>query len=383
MPPYPQVSHAASSITGAVYSGLAHKLAAYAGETYPLHIGDTWLEPAEGCRMQDLSVQEYPGMHRYAPPRGMSALLEAITARCEERIGVATSVGDVLVTAGATGGLDAVVGAILEPGEEVMILAPFWPLIRGIVQCYGGVPVEVPILGSVDSPETIIEQLERLHSKQTVALYLSTPNNPSGQVLPRSWIEAMAAWSQKHNLWLLADEVYEDYVYEGEQTYTRALAPERTFSLHSFSKAFGMAGNRCGYVVGPAAVMPDLCKVSTHSFYSTPTASQLAAIRALAGPGDAWVAQVKPQYEAMGLQAARRLGVPAPQGSTFLFLDVAEYLEEQGLGGFLSQCADEGLFLAPGPSFGPYPTHVRICFTSAPPAIVERGVDILAQKLGR
>ena len=69
--------------------------------------------------------------------------------------------------------------------------------------------------------------------------------------------------------------------------------------------------------------------------------------------------------------------------STFLFLDVAEHLDEHGLGGFLSRCADEGLLLAPGPSFGPYPTHVRICFTSAPPAIVERGVEILAGKLGR
>jgi len=383
MPPYPQVSQAVSSIAGAVYSGLAHKLAEYEGETYPLHIGDTWLEPAEGCRMQDLTVQEYPGMHRYAQPRGMPALLEAIASRSQNRIGVNTSVDDVLVSAGATGGLDAVVGAILEPGEEVMILAPFWPLIRGIVQCYGGVPVEVPMVGAVDSPETVVAQLERLHSDRTVALYISTPNNPSGLVLPRAWIEAMTAWAQRHDLWLLADEVYEDYVYEGEQTYARALAPERTFSVHSFSKAFGMAGNRCGYVVGPASVMPDLCKVSTHSFYSTPTASQLAAIRALAGPGDAWVAQVKPQYEAMGRQAAQRLGVPAPQGSTFLFLDVAEHLDEHGLGGFLSQCADEGLFLAPGPSFGPYPTHVRICFTSATPAIVERGVEILAAKLGR
>jgi N-succinyldiaminopimelate aminotransferase len=161
------------------------------------------------------------------------------------------------------------------------------------------------------------------------------------------------------------------------------LAPERTFSVHSFSKAFGMAGNRCGFVVGPTATMPDLLKVSTHSFYSTPTASQLAVIRALEGPGDAWVADVKPRYQAAGEHAAQRLGVPAPQGSTFLFLDVAAHLDASGLGGFLTRCADDGLFLAPGPSFGPYPTHVRICFTAAPPDIVADGVEILARHLGR
>jgi N-succinyldiaminopimelate aminotransferase len=381
--PYPHVSQAVTNITGSVYSGLAHRIATFAGQTYPLHIGDTWMEPAAGCRMQDLTVAEHPGMHRYAEPRGMPQLLDAIALRSSQRLGVATASQDVLVAAGATGGLDAVVGAILEPGDKVMILAPFWPLIKGIVQCYGGVPIEVPVLGTVDSPETVRAQLDQLHQAGTVALYLSTPNNPSGLVLPPAWVEAIVAWAQQRDLWILADEVYEDYVFEGVHTYARALAPERTFSVHSFSKAFGMAGNRCGFVVGPTATMPDLLKVSTHSFYSTPTASQLAVIRALEGPGDAWVADVKPRYQAAGEHAAQRLGVPAPQGSTFLFLDVAAHLDASGLGGFLTRCADDGLFLAPGPSFGPYPTHVRICFTAAPPDIVADGVEILARHLGR
>ena len=190
-------------------------------------------------------------------------------------------------------------------------------------------------------------------------------------------------WAESEGLWILSDEVYEDYVYAGEHVYCRALAPERTLSVHSFSKAFGMAGNRCCYVLGPENVIAELCKVSLHSFYSTPTAAQLAALRALDGRGDAWIAQVKPEYEKLGNRAAARLGVPPPQGSTFLFLDVAAHLGPRGLMGFLEDGADRGLFLAPGPSFGPYPTHVRLCFTSAPPDIVERGVDVLARMLGR
>jgi N-succinyldiaminopimelate aminotransferase len=123
--------------------------------------------------------------------------------------------------------------------------------------------------------------------------------------------------------------------------------------------------------------------VSTHSFYSTPTASQLAACRVLDGRGDAWIGRVRDQYRAMGNAAAARLGLPPPQGSTFLFLDVEHVLDERGLRGFLEDCAERGLFLAPGTSFGPYPTHVRICFTSAPPPIVERGVQLLATLVGR
>jgi N-succinyldiaminopimelate aminotransferase len=381
--PYPHVSQAVSNITGSVYSGLAHRLATFEGETYPLHIGDTWLEPAVGCRMQDLTVEEYPGMHRYAEPRGMPALLDVLAERSASRLGVPTTPRDILVAAGATGGLDAVVGAVLEPGEKVMILAPFWPLIKGIVQCYGGVPIEVPILGAEKDRAAVREQLDRLHEDGTVALYLSTPNNPSGRTLSPELVASIVDWCRDHDLWILADEVYEDYVFDGRHQHARALAPERTFSVHSFSKAFGMAGNRCGYVVGPAECMPGLVKVSTHSFYSTPTASQLAALRALRGPGDDWVAEVRPQAEEAGRLAALRLGVEPPQGSTFVFVDVAAHLDGGDLGGFLTRCADEGLFLAPGPSFGPYPTYVRLCFTAAPPDRVQRGVEILARLMGR
>ena len=178
------------------------------------------------------------------------------------------------------------------------------------------------------------------------------------------------------------DEVYEHYVFDGDHTYARPLAPKRTFSVHSCSKAFGMAGNRCGYAVGPPETMAQVRKVSTHTFYSTPTASQLAAVRALGGPGDEWAAAARAKYAEIGGSAAARLGIDAPSGSTFLFLDVADHLDERGLLGFLERCADRGLLLAPGPSFGPYPTHVRLCFTAAPPDVTARGVDRLAALLG-
>lgn len=372
-----------AGIKGSVYSALGQKLESFAGEIYPLHIGDTWMEPAEGCRMEDLRIAEYPGMHRYASVHGLPALLDAVVERTRAKTGVPTERANVLVTAGATGGLGAVAGAVLEPGDEVLILAPYWPLIEGIVRSFHGSPVAVPFLRVADSPESAVEVVERYLTPRTVALYVATPNNPTGDVIPGAWLEALAAWAARHDLWLWADEVYEDYLYEGAHTYTRPLAPERTFACHSFSKAYGMAGNRCGYVVGPSAVMADLRKVSTHTFYSTPTASQIAAVRALAGPGDVWAAAARERYREIGRYAARRLGAPDPQGSTFLFLDVGPALDERGLGGLLEDCAARGLFVAPGPSFGPYPTHVRLCYTAAPPDVVERGVAVLAELLGR
>jgi N-succinyldiaminopimelate aminotransferase len=383
MPRHPRFSPSVQDIAGAVYSALAHRLASHQGEVYPLHVGDTWMEPPEGCRMEDLRVAEYPGMHRYAAPQGMPALLDAIVEQVRERTGVPTERENVLVTTGATGGLGAVAGAILAPGDEVLLLAPHWPLITGIVQSFHGVPVDVPFFGVADSPETAVEVARERRTKRTIALYLNTPSNPTGRLIPRPWIEALVEWAAREDLWIIADEVYEDYLFEGEHPYTRPLAPERTFAAHSFSKAYGMAGNRCGYVVGPAGAVQELRKIGLHSFYSTPTASQIAALRVLAGPGDAWAARARAQYRETGRRVAERLGLEPPQGSTFLFFDVAEFLDGTGLEGFLERCVDRGLFLAPGPSFGPYPTHVRLCFTAAPPDVIERGVEALAPLIGR
>jgi aspartate/methionine/tyrosine aminotransferase len=383
MPRHPGFSPSVQDIAGNVYSALAHRLATFQGEVYPLHVGDTWMEPAEGCRMEDIRVADHPGMHRYAAPQGMPALLDAIAERVGKRMDVPTTRENVLVATGATGGLGAVAGAILAPGDEVLQLAPHWPLITGIVRSFHGVPVDVPFFGAVDSPETAVEAVRAKKTARTVALYLNTPCNPTGRTIPRSWIEALVAWALSEDLWIIADEVYEDYVYEGEHTYVRPLAPEHTFSTHSFSKAYGMAGNRCGYIVAPEGAVEELRKIGMHSFYSTPTASQIAALKVMGEPGKKWIENARRLYKETGDRAAARLGLAPPQGSTFLFLDVAEHLDGRGLTGFLEDCVERGLFAAPGQSFGPYSTHLRVCFTAAPPDVVERGVEVLASLLGR
>lgn len=380
-PPLPAAHLAA--MPASVYSALAHRLHAYRGESYPLHIGDTWMEPPAGCRMEDLRVADHPGMHRYSSVHGMPPLLDAIVERERERTGLGLDRDHVLVTAGATGGLGAVAGALLDPGDEVLLLAPYWPLIEGIVRSFHGVPVAVPLLGRVDSPETAVEAVTERATARTVALYLSTPNNPSGRLLPGAWVEALVAWARARNLWILSDEVYEPFVYAGEHVRALPLAPERTFLAQSFSKAYGMAGNRCGYVVGPRAVMTELRKVSTHTFYATPTAAQLAAVAALRGFGDAWAAAACAQYAATGRAAAGRLGLAAPEGSTFLFFDLADRLDERGLLPLLEACVERGLLIAPGSSFGPYPTWARLCYTAVEPERALRGVELLADLLGR
>ncbi len=376
MPRPPAVNQIVTSMHGGVFSRLADRIQALEGEIYPLHVGDTWLEPPPGAHMQDLRTSDHRGLHRYSAPMGHPALLEALA----DLRGVDPR--RILVTAGATGGLGAVAGATLDPGDEVLVLAPYWPLIAGIVRTARGVPVEVPFYGEAG---TVAERLAPLLTERTVAVYLNSPNNPTGAVLSREELTELAAFARAHGLWVWADEVYEPFAYARPWVPIADLAPERTFSAYSFSKAWGMAGNRVGYVVGPAD--PDLAqqlrKVSLHAFYAAPTASQLAALRVLTD-GQAWLADARARYHAAGVAAADRLGLPHPEGGTFLFPDVTAHLDEDGLHGFLVRCIDRNLVLAPGTACGAaYTGHVRVCFTSAPPDVVGRGIDVLAELLGR
>jgi aspartate/methionine/tyrosine aminotransferase len=378
---FPLYTPSVLSMPGAVYSPFADQLRDHSGPLYPLHVGDTWLEPFAGARMEDLKVDQNPGMHRYADTRGVPQLVDAVVNKVRERNQLSCETENVLICAGATGALACAIGALLDPGDEVLILAPFWPLIRGIVQAFSGVPVEVPFYDRVTTEEEAIEALRARITPSTSALYVSSPSNPSGRVLPRAMLDAMAAFAREHDLWLLSDEVYEDIVYRGEHYSMARNAPERTLSVYSFSKAYGMAGNRVGYLVGPSEAIDQARKLATHLFYGAPTSGQLAAVRALSGGGQ-WQQDARAQYHEVAEEAARRLGVPPPEGSTFFFLDISSRLDERGVLGFLERCFEDGVLVAPGASSGSdYSQWIRICYTALPPERALEAISLLARHL--
>jgi len=377
VPRPPRAAPAVAAMPGAVYAP-----GAVSGrDLCPLNVGDTWMEPFAGARMEDLRASDHPGLNRYTPTRGRPALRDALVEKARARNGLPCERDSVLVGAGATAVLADVIGAIASPGEEVAILAPFWPLIRGIVQAFRALPVEVPFYDRVDSADAAVEAVRARLTPRSVALYVSTPSNPTGRVLPEAWLAALAELARREDLWLVSDEVYEDYVYRGEHVSIGRFAPERTLSVYSFSKSYGMAGNRVGYLVGPPALVAEADKIGTHTYYCAPAAGQAAALRALRD-GAGWVERARVSYRAVGEGAARVLGLPPPGGSTFLFLDVSDRVDERGVAGFLADCVEDGVALAPGASSGAdYASWVRLCYTAAPPAEVERAVAAVAARL--
>lgn len=387
--PPPPVSERVRSMSGSVFSRLRSAIAALEGPRFPLHVGDTWRAPSSGAHLSDFCEADHPGLHRYCPPAGHPELLAALA---EVR---GWDPARTLVTAGATGGLHAALSALLDPGDEVVVLAPCWPLFPGIVRVTGGQPVFQPFYDRLDAAVAehgSLEAATRALVEPALgpgvrALYVNSPNNPTGRVLPEAVLATLAELAQERGLWLLSDEVYDHFATARPHLPLAQLAPDHTITAWSFSKSYGIAGARCGALHLPsAALRAELRKTSMHAVYQAPTVAQLAGARLLR-TGSAWLAESRRLYAEAGAEAAAALGLPAPEGGTFLFVDVGAALHpelppDDALTDFLLRCLERGLILAPGSSCGPmYSSHVRLCFTSAPPEDVRQGVAVLRSLL--
>ncbi|MFP6654535.1 MAG: pyridoxal phosphate-dependent aminotransferase [Myxococcota bacterium] len=378
----PPLAKETEAMPGAVYSPFADRQTEGDGPIYPLHVGDTWREPFVGARSEDIHSAEHPRLHAYGDTRGLPELVTRVCQKLRERNGLTHEPEEILITAGATGGLAALAGATLSPGDEILILAPFWPLIRGIAQSFRAKPVEVPFYDRVDTLAEAVAAVESKITARSRVLYVSTPSNPTGRVLPGDWLEALAELARRHDLWIFSDEVYEDYVYHGEHVSMARFAPERCVSVYSVSKSYAMAGQRVGYLAGPRSIIAAARKIATHIYYHAPIVGQRTAIAAIEG-GDAFIDAARKEYRATGAQVAEKLGLAAPEGGTFLFLDVRDQLDDRGLHGLLEDCFREGVLVAPGHSCGEaYADWIRLSYTAVPPKEVIEATSRLSKVLG-
>ncbi len=373
MPRFPKVSKHAHSVSARVYSNLEQRALAKNEAIYRLHVGDTYRDPVAAARAENQLSAEHAGLHKYAPVHGEPSLIEAFIAYVETRHGETLNPDLVQVMSGATAGLSIVCQVLLEPGDEVLLPSPFWPLSRGIIATKGAVPVQVPFYTRLDEPGFDAEAvLESAVTDRTVALYINTPNNPSGRVLPDATVDAMMRVATRHGLWVLCDEAYEEIYFDREPpdaVWKRRGIRDRAIAFHTLSKTYGFAGARVGFTHGPEGVMTAIRGMQTFHTYCAPRPMQFGAVGALQ-QGGAWVEESRSLYRDAGCQAADALGVPRPEGGTFLFIDVSAQLGsgDEECSGFLERCADAGVLLTPGRSCGAdYPKWVRLCFTSVPP----------------
>src|SRR5712675_1179496 len=212
MPRHPDFAARSARITGSVYEKFKPRMAAQGENLVALHIGDSYAPPPYPLPVDAAFFHAHPGVNRYCDTFGVAPLRDALATKLREDNGLEVQRENVLVTAGATNALSATVQALVDPGDDVMILAPHWPFFRGMVRAAGGGVIDVPFYTELDngSPSTHVSALlQRAMSGSTVAFYLNSPNNPSGRVLTREQLLAVAGFARANHLWLISDEAYD------------------------------------------------------------------------------------------------------------------------------------------------------------------------------
>jgi N-succinyldiaminopimelate aminotransferase len=387
MPRYPRASHTSEGLSDRVYSELVALADAQPGPVYRLNVGDSYLEPMPGARAQDQMAANHPRLHNYAAVQGEPELLKAIVDRARRRSEIELDGECLQVMSGATNGLAVVCSVLLDPGDEVLLPSPFWPLIRGIILSRGCKPVEIPFytrLGEADFDP--VAALHRALTPRTTAIYLNSPHNPTGHILSDELVVEIGRLAQRHDLWLMTDEVYEDLWYGEQQPanlFHHDAVRQRAVATHSLSKSYAMAGARVGFTHGPPLVMNAIRGAQTFVNYCAPRPLQFAAAHALEH-GDRWLQDTRRLYGEAARTAAGALGLPIPAGGAFLFFDAARHLGPgETVPDLLQRCLGAGVLLTPGTSSGrDYESWVRMCFTTVPLSELRQALQRLETVFG-
>jgi len=319
------------------------------------------------------------GETHYTANGGMIELRELIAANLRDRYGVDYDPRtELVITVGASEGVDASLRATINPGDEVIHHEPCFVAYAPCIQLAGGIAVAIPTTDATDFRVTA-GMIEAAVTPRTKAIFLGYPNNPTGAVLDRAELEAIAGVADEHDLLVLSDEIYDRLVYgDHEHTAFSALpgARERTILLGGFSKSYAMTGWRIGWVAAPAELMSGIAKVHQYGIMCAPTPAQFAAIEALRN-GEAALAEMHAEYDRRRRYMTDRfnaLGMACfePKGAFYCFPHVSDAtgMDETTFAERL--LAEERVGVVPGTAFGPSGAgHVRVCYATAFEQIVE------------
>lgn len=317
-----------------------------------------------------------PAMHHYTPSAGLPGLREAVAASMEGD-GVGVDPSQVVVTNGAKQAVFTAFQILLDPGDEVLIPAPYWVTYPTAVELAGGVPTFVPTDDRAGFFVTV-EQLEQARSSRTKALLFVSPSNPTGAVYPRDRMEAIGRWADEHGLWIVTDEIYNRLVYDGTTFFSMpAVVPEvadRTVLINGVSKTYAMTGWRVGWLVGPSQVAEAAIRLQSHVSSNVSNVSQAAALAALTGPDDA-ADEMRAAFDRRRktmvsmLNDVSGIQCPTPGGAFYTFPNVSGLLGADLAGKTAASSLELAALLldeiqiavVPGEAFGA-PGYVRLSF---------------------
>lgn len=320
-----------------------------------------------------------PRNHHYTLNTGLPELREAIAAKTARDSHLTVPPSQVIVTNGGKQAVYETFATLLDPGDEVLLPAPYWTTYPEAIRLAGGVPVPV-LAGSEAGYLVTVDQLEAAVTPRTKLLLFVSPSNPTGAVYSAAQVAEIAAWAETRGLWVVADEIYQNLVYDGSDAATSiaAVAPEslrdRIVLVNGVAKTYAMTGWRVGWAVGPADFITGAANLQSHLTSNVSNVSQIAAIAALTGPAEPILAMrdafnKRRQVIVDLLGRVDGLVLPTPEGAFYAFPDVRALLGRDWAGTQVETSLDLAAVLldkaevavVPGEAFGA-PGYLRLSY---------------------
>ncbi|MSR88802.1 MAG: aminotransferase class I/II-fold pyridoxal phosphate-dependent enzyme [Candidatus Margulisbacteria bacterium] len=332
-----------------------------------LGVGEPDFVTPWGIREEAIATLEQ-GATSYTANAGLLECREETVSYLKERFNLTYDAKtETMLTVGVSEGVDITMRALLNAGDEVIIPEPGYVCYHPLVTLAGGIPITLDTSGNHFIPDP--KELEKLITPRTKALVLCSPNNPTGVVIPKETLEAIAALSKKYQFWVITDEIYAELNYEGYTSYASIPGvKDRTILLSGFSKAFAMTGWRLGYLCGPEALVSRTLKIHQYSALCAPIIAQYAAIEALKHNLKA-VEEMRKSYLLRRNFFVKRLNdaglpTPMPSGAFYTFSSI----KHTGLSSeefALNLLKKERVAVVPGNAFGACAEgYIRCCYAT-------------------
>jgi len=308
------------------------------------------------------------GLNAYTVTQGIPPLRRKISEELDRQFGWKP---DLLVTSGTSGGILLAMLAALDPGDEVIFLDPYFVLYKHVINLVSGKPVTVSSYPDFRMP---IEGIEAAITPRTRMLLINSPSNPTGTIYSEADLRAAAELARKHNLLIVADEIYADLSFDGACPSIVPFAPERTLLLRGFSKRSGMTGWRLGYAAGPESLIQEMTKAQQYTFVCAPSMVQYAGVVAMDTDISKHVADYRRKRDLVYNGLKDHFDVVRPGGGFYIFPKVPAKFANGNA--FVTAAAEHDVLIVPGGVFSDRDTHFRISYATADEKIV-KGCQIL------
>ncbi len=327
-----------------------------------------------------------PKNHRYTPAGGLPELKQAIVAKTLRDSGLTVQASQVLVTNGGKQAIYSAFAAMLDPGDEVIVPAPYWTTYPEAIALAGGVAVAV-LADETQDYKVTVAQLEAARTPQTKVLLFVSPSNPTGAVYSAEEIRAIGQWVEDHGLWVLTDEIYEHLVYDGVDTGSMpVLCPflaDNCVVVNGVAKTYAMTGWRVGWMIGPTDLIKAATNLQSHATSNVSNVAQRAALAAVVGDLSA-VDEMKVAFDRRRKLMVEMLneieGVmcPMPQGAFYAYPSVKGLLGREHGGRLIETSAELAEYIldhaevaiVPGEAFGS-PGYLRLSYALGDADLVE------------